>query len=54
MSNKHEHESAIQIEHRKARMARRERKDRIWTIVMLVIAVAFFVTFIAIQVSHHL
>jgi hypothetical protein len=51
---KTEHFSAAQLERRKANLARRERRDRIWNIVMLVIAVAFFVTFIAIQISHHL
>jgi len=48
------HDSAARMERRKANIARRERKDRIWTIVMVVITVAFFVTVIAIQVSHHL
>jgi type IV secretory pathway component VirB8 len=52
MSNKHD--SASQIERRKANLAQRERKDRIWTIVIIVIGVALFVTIIAIQISHHL
>ncbi len=49
-----DHDSAARMERRKANLAKRERKDRIWTIVMIVIAVAFFITVIAIQVSHHL
>ncbi len=49
-----DHDSAARMERRKANLAKRERKDRIWTIIMIVIAVAFFITVIAIQVSHHL
>ena len=51
---KTEHFTAAQLERRKANLARRERRDRIWTIILIVIAVAFFVTVIAIQISHHL
>jgi len=46
--------SAVQLERRQANKSRRERKDWIWTIILLVSAVAFIVTVIAIQVSHHL
>jgi len=54
MSKRDKSISAARLERRQANMARREQKDRIWTIVLLVIAVAFIVTVIAIQVSHHL
>jgi len=54
MSKRDKSISAAQLEHRQANMARHERKDRIWTIVLLVIAVAFIITVIAVQISHHL
>ncbi|MGE5122938.1 MAG: hypothetical protein ACM3H7_00350 [Acidobacteriaceae bacterium] len=48
------HASAAQLERRKANIARRARRDRVWNIVLLVIAILFVMTVIAIQVSHHL
>ncbi len=51
---KTEQYSAAQLERRKANLARRQRRDRIWNIVLLVIAILFVVTVLAIQVSHHL
>jgi hypothetical protein len=54
MAKNKERDSAERMERRQANLAKHARQDRIWTIVMLVIAVAFFVTVIAIQVSHHL
>jgi hypothetical protein len=54
MTTKHEHYSAVQVERQKAKTARRERNDRIWNIIMIMIAVAFIITILAIQTSHHL
>ncbi len=51
---KTEHFSAAQLERRKANIARRERAERIWNIVLLIIAVALVIAVIAIQVSHHI
>ncbi len=48
------HISAAQLERRKANLARRERRDKTWNIIMLIIVVAFVAAIIAIQVSHHL
>ena len=54
MSRTQEHETAEQIERKKVKLARRERKGRIWNIVLLAIAILFVVTVLAIQASHHL
>jgi uncharacterized integral membrane protein len=54
MTTKREHYTAAQLERQKAKTARRERNDRIWTIIMVVIALLFIVTILAIQASHHL
>lgn len=53
MSKSNKSISVAQLERRQANKARRERSDRIWTIILIVIAAAFIVTFIAIQISHH-
>lgn len=54
MSKSNKSITAATLERQQANKARRERNDRIWTIVMLVIAAAFIITIIAIQISHHL
>ncbi len=49
-----DHVSAAQLQRRKERIARRELRDRIWNIVLLVIAAIIMLTIIAIQLSHHI
>ncbi len=48
------HISADRLERRKENLARRERRERIWNIVLLVIAGLIVLAVIAIQLSHHL
>ncbi len=51
---KTEHFSASQIERQKEKLARRERREKTWNIVILVIAIIFILTVLAIQISHHI
>ncbi len=46
--------SAAQIERRQAAQAKRQRPEKLWTTLMLVVLVTVFVLIVAIQVSHHL
>lgn len=52
--SKKDHDSAIAIERRKTNLAKRERRDRIWNIAIIVIAAVILLTIFAIQISHHL
>jgi heme/copper-type cytochrome/quinol oxidase subunit 2 len=54
MSKNHQPISATQLERREAAQAKRQRWDRFWTIVILVIMVGIIGLVIAIQISHHL
>ncbi len=54
MSKNHQAISAAQLERREAAEARRQRMDRIWTIVMLIIIFGSIGLAIAIQISHHI
>lgn len=54
MSKNRQPISAAQLERRQAAQAKRQRWDRFWTIVMLVIIVGLIGLVIAIQISHHL
>ncbi len=49
-----EHVSAAQLERRKANIVKRERRDRIWNIVLLVAFAIILLTIFAIQISHHI
>jgi type IV secretory pathway component VirB8 len=54
MSKSNKSISAAQLERQQVNKSRHERNDRIWNIIMIVIAVAFIITILAIQASHHL
>ncbi len=54
MSKNHQAITAAQLERRDAAEARRQRLDRIWNIVMIVILVGLITFVIAIQISHHI
>jgi len=53
MSKKRQPISANQLERRQTHKARRQRWDRLWTIIMLAFLVGFIGLYVAIQISHH-
>ena len=54
MSNNHQPATAAQIERRKVAQARREQRDKFWSIIMMVIIVVIVSFVIAVQISHHI
>ncbi len=54
MSKSHQPMTAAQLERRQAAQERRQSRDRIWTIVMIAVAVGLIGLMLAIQISHHL
>jgi hypothetical protein len=47
-----DHPSAERLERRKSNKATRELRDRIWTMVLLVLVAILIITVFAIQINH--